>query len=53
MPGQDNNRQVIFMHNGRLFTLTFVPDDAAAGEAYEQMEAMYELALSSFNFLQQ
>jgi hypothetical protein len=53
MPGQDINRQVIFMHNGRLFTLTFVPDDAAAGEAYEQMEAMYELALSSFNFLQQ
>ena len=52
MPGQDLNRQVIFTHNGRLFTLTFIPDDPAAGTVYEQMEAMVELALTSFNFLQ-
>lgn len=53
MPGQDLNRQLIFNHNGRLYTLTFVPDDATAGDAYQQMEAMYKLALNSFNFLQQ
>jgi len=52
MPGQDLNRQVIMSHNGRLYTLTFVPDDATAGDVYEQMEAMVELALTSFNFLQ-
>ena len=51
MPGQDLNRQLIFNHSGRLFTLTFIPDDAAAGAAYEEMEAMYELTLHSFNFL--
>ena len=53
VPGQDLNRQVIFIHNGRLYTLTFVPDDATAGTVYEQMEAMYELTLKSFGFLQQ
>jgi hypothetical protein len=52
MPGQDLNRQVLISHNGRLYTLTFAPDDAAAGDVYEQMEALYELALTSFNFLQ-
>jgi hypothetical protein len=51
MPGQDLNRQVIILHNGRLYILTFVPDDAAAGPVYEQMEAMYKLTLNSFNFL--
>jgi hypothetical protein len=51
MPGQDLNRQLLFIHDGRLYTLTFAPDDPAAGDVYEEMEALYQLALSSFNFL--
>ncbi|MCB8944148.1 MAG: hypothetical protein H6658_10375 [Ardenticatenaceae bacterium] len=52
LPGQDLNRQLIVIHDGRLYTLTFVPDDAATGTVYEQMEEMYKLTLNSFNFLQ-
>ena len=51
VPGQELNRQLLFKHNGRLYTLTFTPDDATTGAAYEQMEGLYDLTRHSFNFL--
>ncbi|HEY5982066.1 MAG TPA: hypothetical protein VIU38_01220 [Anaerolineales bacterium] len=51
LPGQDLNRQVIVVYNGILYRFTFVPDDPAAGEAYEQMEALYAAIVNSLRFL--
>jgi hypothetical protein len=53
VPGQDLSRQVIMVHNGRLITLTFIPDDAAAGEAYAAMQILYDAVMDSFSFLGQ
>jgi hypothetical protein len=53
VPGQDLSRQVIFVQNGRLYKLTFVPADEAAGEIYTEMEAFYELVIDSFSFLRE
>jgi hypothetical protein len=53
VPGQDLSRQVIMVHNGRLITLTFIPDDAAAGEAYAEMQILYDAVMDSFSFLGQ
>jgi len=51
VPGQDISRQVIVVHDGRLFKLTFVPADATAGEVYTQMESLYTTVIDSFRFL--
>jgi hypothetical protein len=51
MPGQEISRQVIFVHDGRLFVLTFVPADPQAGEVYTQMESLYTMVIDSFRFL--
>lgn len=51
VPGQDLSRQVLLVHDGRLFTLTFLPDDPAAGAAYEEMEALYERVLDTLSFM--
>jgi len=51
LPGQDINRQVLFVHEGRLYRLTFTPADAALGDAYERMTALYDMALASFSFI--
>jgi hypothetical protein len=51
MPGQEISRQVIVVHDGRLFKLTFVPADPQAGEVYTQMESLYTMAINSFRFL--
>lgn len=51
MPGQDVNRQVFVVNNGSLYHLTFMPDDPAAGEEYQQMEALYTTIIGSLRFL--
>jgi hypothetical protein len=38
MPGQDTNRQVVIVHNDRLYKLNFVPVGEDYGDAYRQME---------------
>lgn len=52
-PGQDLSRQVVMVRNGRLYTLTFIPDDPDAGPAYDEMEILYEMVMDSFSFLWQ
>ncbi len=51
LPGQDLNRQVFIVRNGILYHLTFVPDDPAAGEEYQQMEDLYAAVIGSLRFL--
>jgi hypothetical protein len=51
VPGQDLSRQLIFVKDGRLYKLTFVPDDEAAGEVFQEMNVLYELVIDSFSFL--
>ena len=51
VPGQDPNRQVFVVKDGILYHMVFVPDNAADGENYQQMEELYTAILSSFRFL--
>lgn len=53
VPGQDFSRQVVMVHNGRLYTLTFIPDDPAVGDAYTEMQTLYDIVMDSFSFLRQ
>lgn len=53
VPGQDLSRQVVMVRNGRLYTLTFIPDDPEAGDAYAEMQTLYDTVLDSFSFLWQ
>jgi hypothetical protein len=46
VPGQDLTRHVLFVHNGRLFDLTFSPAD------HEQLEAFYHLTADNFKLLE-
>jgi hypothetical protein len=46
VPGQDLMRRVLFVHNGRLFDLTFSPAD------HEQMEAFYNSITANFQLLE-
>jgi hypothetical protein len=50
MPGQDTNRQVVIVHNGRLYKLTFVPAGEDYGDVYRQMEDLYATVIPSWNF---
>jgi len=50
MPGQDTNRQVVIVHDDRLYMLPFVPASEDYGELYAQMENLYIVVLNSFNF---
>jgi hypothetical protein len=50
VPGQDIGRQVVAVHKGRLYLLTFVPADPAQGDAYLGMDKLYKTALESFRF---
>ena len=52
VPGQDLGRQVLLVHNGRLYTLTFTPDDPSA-DAYSDMQILYDTVMDSFSFLRQ
>ena len=53
VPGQDLSRQVLMVHNDRFYTLVFIPDEVAAGDAYAEMEILYDLVMDSFSFLWQ
>lgn len=53
LPGQDINRRVLLVHEGRLYNLMFAPASSDAGEVYERMEELYSLIVSSFTFLPQ
>jgi hypothetical protein len=53
MPGQDINRQVVFVHSGRVYKLTFAPASADYGEIYARMESLYTVVINSFKFLAQ
>jgi hypothetical protein len=50
VPGQDISRQVVTVHNGRLYLLTFVPADPSQADAYQAMDKLYTTALESFRF---
>ncbi|MCU0508038.1 MAG: hypothetical protein MUC34_06525 [Anaerolineae bacterium] len=51
VPGQDLSRVMIVVNGPRAYRLTFVPADPAQGDAYAQMESLYDLAMRSFRFL--
>jgi hypothetical protein len=51
MPGQEISRQVIVVHDGQLYKLTFVPADEQTGELYTQLESLYTTVVNSFRFL--
>jgi hypothetical protein len=53
MPGQDINRQVVVVHNDRLYTLTFVPASEDYGQVYARMKDLYATVIDSFTFLAQ
>lgn len=50
LPGQDLNRRVALLHNGRLYTFFFTPL-GEPGEARAALEAFYQGVLDSFRFL--
>lgn len=51
VPGQDLSRQLVMVHNGQAFILTFTPDDPEAGDVFAEMESLYEMVVESFSFL--
>lgn len=51
LPGQDINRRVILVHNGRLYDLMFTPIGADYGDLAQQTEQVYEMVVDSFTFL--
>jgi hypothetical protein len=51
LPGQAPGRQVVVVHNDRLYKLTFTPADVHLGELYGRMEALFTLIINSFRFL--
>lgn len=53
VPGQELSRQVVTLHNGRIYTLTFLPDGPEADKAYAEMGRLYEMVMDSFSFLWQ
>ncbi len=50
LPGQEITRRVLFVHDGRLYTLDFAPADPAA-DAFTRMEALAGAVLDSFTLL--
>jgi hypothetical protein len=52
VPGQDISRQVLVVHDGQLYTFTFLPADPSAGDVYAQMETLYTTVVNSFRFLE-
>jgi hypothetical protein len=51
LPGQDLNRRVAFLQNGRLYTLFFAPIGDEDSETRRQAEALYQQVLTSFRVL--
>jgi hypothetical protein len=50
VPGQDLNRQLVVVHDGRLYKFTFVPADPGLGDLYIRMEELYSTVINSFEF---
>lgn len=51
MPGQDINRRVIVVHNGRLYDLMFAPVGADYGDLATRTESVYQTVVESFTFM--
>lgn len=51
VPGQDINRVVLIVHDGRLYELRFSPAGEDAGEAFTRMEELYQVVTESFTFV--
>lgn len=51
MPGQDINRRVVVVHNGRLYDFMFLPIGEDYGEVAQRTEDVYRLMVESFRFL--
>jgi hypothetical protein len=51
MPGQDLGRVLITVHGPRAYRLTFVPADPTDTVMFQQTEALYDLVLRSFRFM--
>jgi hypothetical protein len=52
LPGQDLNRRVAFIHNGRLYSLFFAPLGDEGSEVRRQAERLYQQVMDSFRFLE-
>lgn len=50
VPGQDISRQVVAVHGGRLYLLTFAPADPAESGATREMEKLYQTVVDSLRF---
>jgi len=50
LSGQDPNRQVVIVHNDRLYNLYFLQIDKNQPELYAQAETLYNTVIGSFNF---
>lgn len=50
LPGQDSNRQVYIVHNGRLYNLVFAPWFPNAAEP-TLLENLYTMVMETFHFL--
>lgn len=51
LPGQDLNRRVFLVHEGRLYHLFFTPVDPSQPEVYQRMETFYRTIIDSFRFV--
>lgn len=51
LPGQDLGRQLIVVHAGRAYKLTFVPLDTVRAETRQELETLYEVVVRSFRFV--
>lgn len=51
VPGFEISRRVLFIHEGRLYHLIFLPADASQADLYAQMEELYETVINSFAFV--
>ncbi|PWB51586.1 MAG: hypothetical protein C3F13_14215 [Anaerolineales bacterium] len=49
LTGQDINRQVVVLHNDRLYHLTIMPMEGSP-DVHTQAEALYNTLIQSFNF---
>jgi hypothetical protein len=51
MPGQDLNRRIFIVHDGRLYDLVISRIGADYGEIGQQAEALYQMVADSFQFV--
>lgn len=51
LPGQDINRRVVMVHNGRIYSFFITPLGEDLGERAEHTEALYQTVMESFSFL--